>query len=389
MRITESIGSFALGNVMVTIVYAHDGVNEYDRFFLNFLTKENLVYLLTFHRKPCFFSSKTRVVRMPRVVCPPTDKVEGLYMYIFFPLRVIFLRLFFKLLKPDIVLGCMATKYGFYAALTGFKPLILIVWGSDVLIAPKRLFFFRFMAQFALRKADAVIVDSTVQENAVIHLGCTREKILKFPWFDLKNIHVTYSRAEMRKKLGWHNNTIVISLRKHEPIYCVGCLIDAIPYILSEVPKSRFLILGKGQLTEKFKRKVKEMGLEQYVRFIGHVSRKSVASYLNAADVYVSTSLSDGTSASLLEAMALGIPPIVTDIEGNREWIVNNWNGFLVPPNDPRSLAEKAVYLIESTDFRLYIGKNGLITVKTKVDWPKNSEAFADLILELCRDRMF
>lgn len=374
---------------MVTIAYAHDGVNEYDRFFLDFLTKENIVYLLTFYPKPRFFSPKTVVVRMPRIFCAPTDKTEGLYMYVLFPLRVILLRLFFRLLRPDVVLGCMATKYGFYAALVGFKPLILIVWGSDVLIAPKRFFFFRFMAQFALKRADAIIVDSKVQEKAVVQLGCTKEKILKFPWFDLKNIHVMHSRADIRKKLGWHHNPIVISLRKHEPIYCVECLIDAIPHIVSAVPESRFLILGKGRLTDKLKGKVKELGIEQYVKFIGQVPRNSVASYLNAADVYVSTSLSDGTSASLLEAMALKVPPIVTNIEGNREWIRNDWNGFLVPPKDPRCLAEKIVSLIKNKYLRRRIGKNGLKTVKTKVDWSKNSKAFADLILRLSQNGMF
>jgi len=374
---------------MITVAYAHDGVNEYDRFFLDFLTKENITYLITFYRKPRFFSPKTFVVKMPKIACAPTDKAEGVYMYALFPLRAIFLRLFLKILKPDVVLGCMATKYGFYATLAGFKPLILIVWGSDVLIAPKRFFFFRFLAKYTLKKADAVIVDSNVQENAVIQLGCTKEKILKFPWFDLKNIQVNHSRVDIRKKLDWHRNLVVISLRKHEPIYCVECLIDAIPHIISEVPESRFLLLEEGRLTETLKQKVKKLGIEQYVKFTGKVPKASVASYLNAADIYVSTSLSDGTSASLLEAMALSIPPIVTDIEGNREWIRNDWNGFLVPPKDPKCLAEKIVSLIKDKDLRHQIGENCLKTVETKVDWSKNSKVFVELILKLSQKRKF
>jgi glycosyltransferase involved in cell wall biosynthesis len=367
---------------VVSIFYAHDGANEYDRFFLDFLTKKNTVYLLAFYRKPRFFSPETVIVRMPKVVYAPTDRAEGLYMYAFFSLRVILLRLFYRLLKPDVVLGCMAVKYGFYAAVAGLKPLILIVWGSDVLLAPKRFLFMRFMAIFALRKADAVIVDSKVQENAAIELGCAKEKILRFPWFDPENVHAIHSREDIRNKLGWTHNPIIISLRKHEPVYCVECLVDAIPSIISEVPESRFLILEEGRLTERLKRRVKEQGMEQFVKFVGKVPSRDVASYLNASDVYVSTSLSDGTSTNLLEAMTLKVPVVVTNVEGNREWVQNDWNGLLVPAKDPLSLANKVVLLIKNKDLRRKVKENELETIEQRVDWSKSSEAFANLILK-------
>jgi glycosyltransferase involved in cell wall biosynthesis len=372
---------------MVPIIYAHDGANEYDRFFLDFLTKKYAVYLLTFYRKSRFVSPKTVVIRMPKICYAPTSKAEGLFMYLFFPLRVVLLKLFCIRLKPSAVLGCMATKYGFYAAVARAKPLILIVWGSDVLIAPKRFFFMRFMAGFALRKADAVIVDSEVQQKAALQLGCSEEKILRFPWFDLKNVRVSHSRENVRRELGWSNNPIIISLRKHDPVYCVECLIDAIPNIISEVPESRFLILEEGQLTERLKRRVKELGIEQFVKFVGKVPQRNVASYLNASDVYVSTSLSDGTSANLLEAMTLKVPAVVTNIHGNREWIENDWNGLLVPIKDPVSLAKKVVLLIKNEELRHQIKENELKTIQTKVDWSKSSKAFTNLIFTLSHQK--
>jgi glycosyltransferase involved in cell wall biosynthesis len=66
-------------------------------------------------------------------------------------------------------------------------------------------------------------------------------------------------------------------------------------------------------------------------------------SLLEKTDVYVSTSLSDGTSVSLLEAMASGAFPVVTDIAANKEWIADGINGFLVPIEDEASLANKIV----------------------------------------------
>ena len=93
------------------------------------------------------------------------------------------------------------------------------------------------------------------------------------------------------------------------------------------------------------KAKTEKLGVKEYVKFLGKIRHRDVAKYLEASDIYVSTSLSDGTSASLLEAMALSLPVVVTDIPGNREWVKNGWNGFLFPAKNPEKLAEKVVVL--------------------------------------------
>ena len=366
----------------VKLAYANDGTSVYDLFFLKHLTKKNTVYFLTFNNNPQFASSKAIVKKMSWSVSAENKK-EGLYMYVLSMFRALMLRLCLRRIKPDIILGCVATKYGFYSALSGFRPFILIIWGSDVLIAPNRFFLFRFMVKLSLRKADAVIVDSNVQTAAVIRLGCDPAKIVEFPWFNPKSVRVRHSRAEVRKQLDWRDNPVVVCLRSHEPIYGVEYLIEAMPQIIKEVPSCRFLIIGAGSLSRKFMERVKELGLEQFVKFFGRVPHDSVASYLNAADVYVSASLSDGTSASLLEAIVSELPPVVTNIPGNTEWIKDSWSGFLVPVRDSRCLAEKIVLLLKDKDLRRRIGKNAFETLNTKVNWHKNLKAVDNLISRL------
>jgi len=371
---------------VVRLAYAHDGTSVYDLLFLKRLTKENTVHFLTFNNNPRFVSSETIVTKMSWSVSAES-KTEGLYMYALCFLRALLLRIYLNRIKPHLLLGCMATKYGFYSALSRFKPFILIVWGSDILIAPKRFFLFRFMAKFALKKADAIIVDSEVQKDAAIQLGCIPRKILKFPWFDLNDIRVKTCRNKIREELGWCKNPIIICVRRHDWIWGVQYFIEAIPQVISVMPESRFLILGKGQLSERFKRRVKELRMGKYVKFMGQLPREDVIAYLNAADVYVSASLSDGTSASLLEAMTLELPPIVTDIAGNLEWVRNAWNGYLIPVRSPQSLAEKIVLLIKDRNLRQRIGKNARKTVETKVDWRKNSKALSNLIWGLVKEK--
>jgi len=88
-----------------------------------------------------------------------------------------------------------------------------------------------------------------------------------------------------------------------------------------------------------------------------------------STDIYVSTSPHDGTSVSLLEAMATGTFPIVTDIPANREWIVTGQNGFLVPIDEERCLAEKIVEAIRSKDLREMSRDRNLRLIKEKATW--------------------
>jgi glycosyltransferase involved in cell wall biosynthesis len=91
---------------------------------------------------------------------------------------------------------------------------------------------------------------------------------------------------------------------------------------------------------------VKNFNLGTSVRFLGQVPHKEMPNLLAQTDIYVSTSLFDGTSVSLLEAMASGAFPIVTDIPANREWIIDGENGFLIQKEDDNLLAKKILEAI-------------------------------------------
>jgi glycosyltransferase involved in cell wall biosynthesis len=115
----------------------------------------------------------------------------------------------------------------------------------------------------------------------------------------------------------------------------------------------------------------KELGISEHVRFVGLVPHREVAQYLCAADIYVSTSFVDSTSVSLLEAMACGVAPVVTDIYGNREWVENGVNGLLYSPKDPKSLAERIIQLIEDEDQRAQFGDKCVEIIRERAIWEK------------------
>lgn len=368
---------------MTKLVYAHDGISVYDELFLNSLKRKYDVYVLTFHSSPTHIPSGVEVIKIMDMI--PETKLhpfEGLRKHLLTPIRIHAFKKHLSKIKPQVLIGCWASTYGFYSVCSKFHPFVLFVWGSDVLVFPKKYFPLKPLVTFALRKADMVVVDSDVQKEAAIKLGCPPNRILKFPWVDLNEFESDRNkRVEIRKQFGWsEDDIVVISLRDHKKIYGVEYLINAIPYISKKNKKIKFLVLGEGPQTELFKVKVKKFMEGNQVKLIGKIPHKQVASYLNAADIYVSTSFSDGTSASLLEAMSCSLVPVVTRIAGNEEWVKNGLNGYLVPTADSIQLAEKIILLAKSDELRLKLGLKAKETIQTAVNWERSMQKLTKII---------
>jgi glycosyltransferase involved in cell wall biosynthesis len=364
------------------ICYAHDMQSIYDQLFLKTLSKKYNTCLVTFDEVKVV-PGGVKIFKLPDL--PIKIRPHKVELLIKTPLRLIFFRLYLSKLKPDLLDGCWVTVYGFYSAISNIKPFLATVWGSDVLLNPKNPLL-RAIAKYTLKRADGVIVDSVVQENAVIGLGCKKDKIWKFPWgIDLEKFKSSVEGREIKRLLGWENHPIVICTRAHKPIYGIEYLIKAIPLVVGTNPEARFLIIGEGPLTESFKRMVQEYRVEKYVKFIGTIPNEEMPRYLGAASVYVSTSFSDGTSISLLEAMACGLSVIVTDIPGNREWVKDGENGYLVPVKDHVALAEKIKILLAEKSLQDKMRMKNIKLIEERGDWRKNREIFYNAIQSLLK----
>jgi glycosyltransferase involved in cell wall biosynthesis len=104
---------------------------------------------------------------------------------------------------------------------------------------------------------------------------------------------------------------------------------------------------------------------------------------LAKTDIYVSTSLYDGTSVSLLEALASGAFPVVTDIPSNREWITDGDNGFLVPIDEAGILASRILDAIRNRDFLEKSQSDNLLIVERKAFWPTNIKKLEEIYSSL------
>jgi glycosyltransferase involved in cell wall biosynthesis len=134
---------------------------------------------------------------------------------------------------------------------------------------------------------------------------------------------------------------VILSTRAHEPLYNIDDVIDAYALVLRERPGARLVVAHLGSLTEDLRAKAARMG--DSVKFPGTVPRQRLRELMQDAEVFVSMPSSDGTSVALLQAMAAGAYPIVSDLETQREWIRDGVNGRRVAVHDTYGLARAVV----------------------------------------------
>ena len=260
------------------------------------------------------------------------------------------------------------------------KPLAVTIHGSDLRMALERSKFVRRLFIYVCKKADHLNCVSEVQKKELERLGVLSEKISTIPMgIDAAFLETGKNRGV---ELGTRAITI-LSNRNLLPIYNVSLLIRAIPIVLKEEPETKFLIAGDGAEKEALEREVKTLNINSSVKFLGRVPHEQMPNLLSQADIYVSTSLHDGTSVSLLEAMGSGVFPVVTDIPANREWIINGENGFLVSEDEKESLASKIIEAIRSRELlRQSLTRNRFI-VEQKALWPEYINRVKDIYISI------
>lgn len=241
-------------------------------------------------------------------------------------------------IRPDVVHAGPVQKSAFLTALAGYQPLVTMSWGSDLLMDAQRGVG-RCAARYTLSRSAILVCDCKAVRDVAVNLGMPEDRIVIFPWgVDLNHFKPDQS-ADVRKCLGWEDNFILISTRAWEPLYGVDVLIDGFIEAAQIDEDLRLLLLGKGSLEPVIRSKLEDAGMLNRVHFAGQVGYDVLPDHYRSADLYISASYSDGSSISLLEAMACGVPALVSEIPGNREWVTPGKEGWWFIKGDPKSLS--------------------------------------------------
>lgn len=276
--------------------------------------------------------------------------------------------------EPDLIHAGPLPTCGYLAAKSGFHPLVLMSWGSDILWEARRNPFARARTRFALNKADVVIGDCQAVRDAVIAFGVSHERIVTFPWgIYLARFTPDGGDGGLRAKLGWQNNFVLLHLRSWEPLYDPLTVARAFVLAAKQEPNLRLLMPGAGSLEAKIRRVFARGGVLDRVHMLGQIPQAELPNYYRASDIYISASQSDGSSVSLMEALACGLPVLVSDTPGNREWVQEGKQGWLFRTGEYKQLAILELNAVRDKNLN-NIGRAARVSAEKKADWDRNKK---------------
>ncbi|XAM01485.1 glycosyltransferase [Phycisphaeraceae bacterium D3-23] len=165
-------------------------------------------------------------------------------------------------------------------------------------------------------------------------------------------------RSDARAKLGIDAQTpVVVQAARFHPVKDHATALRAWRRVHAELPSARLVLLGDGPLRGELEALAAELGIAGTVRFMGRVP--DVRGLLPGADVALLSSLSEGLSVTLLEAMAAGLPVVATGVGGNPELVADGVTGLLAPREDPAALAAHLAALLTDAPRRATLGAAG------------------------------
>jgi len=230
-----------------------------------------------------------------------------------------------------------------------------------------------------IRKADAVVALNQQVSAEMIEMGVAKEKIFHIP-NGVENF--CHNRHDA---LG--DPVVIAFAGRLHPQKGVATLLRAFKLVVQEEPHLhwRLKLAGTGPLERSLKALADELAIGQQVSFLGQIPDVNVI--LDQSDIFVLPSLSEGMSNALLEAMAHGLPCIVTDIAGNNDMIRHLENGLLVQPGDENALAAAIALLAANQELRKRLGQKATRTVEEKYSLDSAANQYMALYANLIQSR--
>ncbi len=276
-------------------------------------------------------------------------------------------------LNPDIVHAHYATSYGLLGALAGRKPYFISVWGSDVVSFPNKSPLHKKMLGYALSRADLLF--STSEFMAEVTRKYTDKEIIITPFGVDTEMFAPSERQKDESKIR------IGMIKTLSPSYGQEHLLRAFAIVKEKLPEHRLEleITGSGNDLSRLKQLSVELGIEDFIKFTGYVKQDEIPLVHNNLDIEVYPTVIEETfGVSTVEAMACGIPCIVSKTGGLQYLIEDGVSGFHTPVGDHRAIAEILFKLVADKNLRLKIGVAARKRVEANYDIKQNSKIMTE-----------
>lgn len=271
-----------------------------------------------------------------------------------------------KQIQPDLIHAHFIAKYGFHLPGLMQCPKVVSAWGDDILILPKKS---RLIFWYTKKVLDSVNLIYAISKNIGDHILHDFE-------IPLKKIHYLpfgidtdlFRNGEIPRHDG-SSTTVIFCNRGYFPVYDIPTLVHGFALAYNENQAIRLTLKGDGPEEQRIRELVTHLGLDNQIIFQKKTRYADVPQDYHLADIFITTSISDGTPVSILEAMASGLPCIATNVGGIPEWVEDRKTGLLIPPGSPEAVAAAILSLAADPALRSRLGSAAREVVVRNGQW--------------------
>jgi glycosyltransferase involved in cell wall biosynthesis len=262
-------------------------------------------------------------------------------------------------LKPQLLHAMHLTSYGFLAGLSRVQPSIVSVWGTDVLEAPSLTPAHRWITRQALARAGAVTATGLRLAEATLPHMPLGKTVTVIPY----GVELDQFQPQPRAELA---PIVVGSVARLSPEKGLEYLLRAVALIRERadqryqpVPQLEVVLAGDGPSRETLEYLTAELRIDDRVRFLGEIPHEDVPAVLQGFDIFAMPSTWEGFGVSALEASAMELPVVASDIHGIPDVVAHGETGILVPPRDVTAIADAIERLMADAELRRTMGAAG------------------------------
>ena len=273
-------------------------------------------------------------------------------------------------------------------------PIAVTFWNGDLTYFAKwtgiEMLIKKWLVIYGLRRAQALTVNSKTAFNAAIQLGADPEKLnlIRYPGADLSRFQPSDKRVA-RERLEIGARYVLLCPRGLGSFFNSDVLVEAAAIIAQSFPDILLLFVSGVGGQEEWKQHLalgERLGIADRMRWDGQVEWEIMPLYYAACDVMISVKTADSCPNCMLEAMACGVPVVMSDTKQNQEWIKDGINGFLCGPRDANKVALRAQHILsDSEGIVSRFTALSLEKVRAEANSATNSARMKDLVVSLAQ----
>lgn len=280
-----------------------------------------------------------------------------------------------KEFAPDIVHAHYATGNAWWGMKANIRPLVVSVWGSDVMQFPSNLIT-RTISKRILARADHICATNRLLKRVTCEI---------YPPAENKIAIIPFGVQLPDSPPAWpvEGPFRICFAKALLPIYGPDILLSALAEVVREVPDIELSLAGRGSMEKNLKRLVEESGLGERVSFVGQIPYHEIYSFIQRHHLMIMPSRMESFGVAVLEAGACARPVIASDIGGVPELLINQETGVLVPVGDVFRLAETIINFAQKRSLGQKMGLSGYHHVAKNFSWGSSLDRMSELYQSL------